>query len=108
MDVERLGIADIISAPNAVNELTAGEHAAGVAQQVLQHLPLAALLAVLAKALGVPRDSDYRPTGMPDPVLVPFELPEQTVDVVLSRADYTAVRSWSESAPPGLNANNVA
>ncbi|BDZ57251.1 MULTISPECIES: DUF2550 family protein [Barrientosiimonas] len=59
-------------------------------------------------ALGVPRDSDYRPTGMPDPVLVPFELPEQTVDVVLSRADYTAVRSWSESAPPGLNANNVA
>ena len=48
-------------------------------------------------------------TGIRPIICTKFEItPEQTVDVVLSRADYTAVRSWSESAPPGLNANNVA
>ena len=38
MDIERLGVANIIGAPDAVNELAAGKYAAGVAQQVLQEV----------------------------------------------------------------------
>lgn len=61
-----------------------------------------------ALVLGAPQDPPHRPATMGDPVLVPFDQGDSTVEVVLSRGDYTAVRSWSESAPPGLNANNVA
>lgn len=58
--------------------------------------------------LGAPEKPPHRPTSMAEPVLVSFDQNADTVEVLLSRADYTAVRSWSESAPPGLNANNVA
>ena len=40
VDVERLGVADVVGAPHPVDELHAGEHAAGVAQQHLQQLEL--------------------------------------------------------------------
>lgn len=58
--------------------------------------------------LGAPQEPTHRPATMGDPVLVAFDEDGARFDVLLGRADYTAVRSWSESAPPGLNANNVA
>jgi Protein of unknown function (DUF2550) len=58
--------------------------------------------------LGPPHEAPHRPASMGDPVLVGFEQDDRVIETLLSRADYTAVRSWSESAPPGLNANNVA
>lgn len=58
--------------------------------------------------LGAPREPTHRPATMSDPVLVSFDQDREMLEVMLSRSDYTAVRSWSESAPPGLNANNVA
>ncbi|WP_018156586.1 DUF2550 family protein [Demetria terragena] len=58
--------------------------------------------------LGAPTEPPHRPTGMGDPVLVAFEQGAQSTDIVVGRSAYTAVRSWSESAPPGLNANPIA
>lgn len=55
--------------------------------------------------LGPPEVGDQRPVGMSDPVQVRFTAPDGDVEVVLARTDYTTVRSWSESAPPGLNTN---
>ena len=40
VDVEGLGVADVVGAPDAVDQLAAGEHAAGVAQEVLEQLEL--------------------------------------------------------------------
>ena len=40
VDVERLGVADIVGAPDAVDERVAGEHAPGVVQQQLEQLEL--------------------------------------------------------------------
>ncbi len=36
MDIERLGVSDIVAAPHPVDELSSGHHAARVAQQHLQ------------------------------------------------------------------------
>ena len=38
MHIERLGVADIVGAPDAVDELAAGEHAPRVAHQVLEQV----------------------------------------------------------------------
>src|SRR5699024_7983294 len=38
VDIQGLGVADIIGTPDAVDELTAGEHTAGVAQEVFQQV----------------------------------------------------------------------
>src|SRR6478735_978886 len=40
VDVQRLGVSDVVGAPHPVDELTAGEHPAGVAQEHLQQLEL--------------------------------------------------------------------
>ena len=40
VDVERLGVADIVAAPDAVDELHPGEHAAAVAGATAQQLEL--------------------------------------------------------------------
>lgn len=55
--------------------------------------------------VGAPEPTERRPSAMSNPVLVPFVVSGRTVEVVVSRGDYTALRSWSESAPPGRNAN---
>lgn len=55
--------------------------------------------------LGPPETGGQRPVGMSDPVQVRFSSPDGDVEVMLARTDYTTVRSWSESAPPGLNTN---
>lgn len=40
-----------------------------------------------------------------EPLAVDCMVGLATYRLVLSASDYTALRSWSESAPPGLNAN---
>ena len=40
VDVEGLGVADVVAAPDPVDQLAAGEHPAGVAQQELEQLEL--------------------------------------------------------------------
>src|SRR4051794_17478522 len=40
VDVEGLGVADVVGAPDAVDELAAGEHPSGVAQEHLEELEL--------------------------------------------------------------------
>lgn len=55
--------------------------------------------------LGPPQAPDQRPVSMTDPVQVSFMAQDAQVDVVVPRSGYTTVRSWSESAPPGLNTN---
>ena len=40
VDVESLGVANVIGAPNAIDELPEGQHAARIAQQVLQQIKL--------------------------------------------------------------------
>lgn len=46
-----------------------------------------------------------RPIGVIDPVKVICNSGAHDFIIALSAGDYTALRSWSESAPPGLNAN---
>ncbi|MDE9365951.1 DUF2550 family protein [Luteipulveratus sp. YIM 133132] len=46
-----------------------------------------------------------RPVSMPDAVSVSCSSRAGDFTIALSSADYTALRSWAESAPPGLNAN---
>src|SRR3954471_12311972 len=40
MDVERLGVTDVVGAPDAVDQLTAREHPSRVAQEQLEQLEL--------------------------------------------------------------------
>lgn len=56
--------------------------------------------------LGAPEPvGGQRFSTLAEPVAVECEADERTFHLVLSSSDYTALRSWSESAPPGLNAN---
>lgn len=53
---------------------------------------------------GPPQPTDRRPGVIQDPVLVECTVAGRAEQVVVSRGDYTALRSWSESSPPGFNA----
>lgn len=56
--------------------------------------------------LGPPeRISGQRFATLAEPVAVDCQTDSGSYHLVLSASDYTAFRSWSESAPPGLNAN---
>ncbi|KNX36626.1 DUF2550 family protein [Luteipulveratus halotolerans] len=56
--------------------------------------------------LGAPETIRHsRPVAMADPVSVTCTSSSVDFTIALSSADYTALRSWAESAPPGLNAN---
>ncbi|WP_158607633.1 DUF2550 family protein [Flexivirga caeni] len=46
-----------------------------------------------------------KPIGMLDPVQVECTVGDDRFTIAIAPGDYTALRSWSESAPPGLNAN---
>lgn len=46
-----------------------------------------------------------KPIAMPDPVQVECTVGIDHFLIAIAPGDYTALRSWSESAPPGLNAN---
>ncbi|TWP36518.1 DUF2550 family protein [Leekyejoonella antrihumi] len=46
-----------------------------------------------------------RPLAILDPVGVICHSAGHDFRIALAEGDYTALRSWSESAPPGLNAN---
>lgn len=46
-----------------------------------------------------------KPVAMIDPVQVECTIGEERFLIAVAPGDYTALRSWSESAPPGLNAN---
>lgn len=46
-----------------------------------------------------------KPIAITDPVQVECTVGDETFLIALAPGDYTALRSWSESAPPGLNAN---
>lgn len=46
-----------------------------------------------------------KPIAMPDPVQVECTIGTERFLIAIAPGDYTALRSWSESAPPGLNAN---
>lgn len=50
-------------------------------------------------------DGYPRPLTIVDPVQVLCHCGGVEVRIALASGDYTALRSWSESAPPGLNAN---
>lgn len=57
-------------------------------------------------ALGAPQAvAGQRFSTLLEPVAVDCEVETGNYHLVLSSSDYTALRSWSESAPPGLNAN---
>jgi len=43
--------------------------------------------------------------GLPEAVEVTCHYAEDTFQLALSPAAYTAMRSWLESAPPGFNVN---
>ena len=45
------------------------------------------------------------PVAVVVPVQVDCFVAGEQVRIALAEGDYTALRSWSESAPPGLNAN---
>ncbi|MBB2890276.1 DUF2550 family protein [Flexivirga oryzae] len=56
--------------------------------------------------LGAPRPVAHtKPIAMVDPVQVECTIGEERFLIAIAPGDYTALRSWSESAPPGLNAN---
>ncbi|AKU17508.1 DUF2550 family protein [Luteipulveratus mongoliensis] len=56
--------------------------------------------------LGAPKPIGHgRPVAMADPVSVNCTSGDRDFTIALSSADYTALRSWAESSPPGLNAN---
>jgi hypothetical protein len=46
-----------------------------------------------------------KPIAMIDPVQVDCTTGAEHFRIAIAPGDYTALRSWSESAPPGLNAN---
>lgn len=46
-----------------------------------------------------------KPIAMVDPVQVACTVGDEHFLIAIAPGDYTALRSWSESAPPGLNAN---
>lgn len=46
-----------------------------------------------------------RPIAITDPVQVECTVGRERFVIAIAPGDYTALRSWSESAPPGLNAN---
>lgn len=46
-----------------------------------------------------------KPIAIIDPVQVECAIGAETFLIAIAPGDYTALRSWSESAPPGLNAN---
>lgn len=50
-------------------------------------------------------DGRIRPPAIIDPVGVTCRSGGKEFRIALAEGDYTALRSWSESAPPGLNAN---
>lgn len=56
--------------------------------------------------LGAPGPlSGTRPLAITDPVEVRCTAGGCHFLLIVARGDYTALRSWSESSPPGLNAN---
>lgn len=56
--------------------------------------------------LGAPEPvTGQRFSTLVEPMAVDCTVGLSTYRLVLSASDYTALRSWSESAPPGLNAN---
>ncbi|TWE07967.1 DUF2550 family protein [Rudaeicoccus suwonensis] len=56
--------------------------------------------------LGAPSPLEgTRPLAIIDPVQVQCSVDGGSITICLASGDYTALRSWSESAPPGLNAN---
>ena len=55
--------------------------------------------------LGAPSTEGTPRVPIPDMVVVECRAAGGQFRLALSAGDYTAVRSWSESAPPGLNAN---
>lgn len=46
-----------------------------------------------------------KPVAIADPVEVECTVGDERFLIAIAPGDYTALRSWSESAPPGLNAN---
>lgn len=52
---------------------------------------------------GPPEPMDRRPGVIQDPVLVDCVCGTDSQQIVVGRADYTQLRSWSESSPPGFN-----
>lgn len=46
-----------------------------------------------------------KPIAIIDPVQVGCTVNGEQFRIAIAPGDYTALRSWSESAPPGLNAN---
>lgn len=57
--------------------------------------------------LGAPSRPDVPVTSLNDPVQLDCTFGGDDFIVAVSRFDYTALRSWSESAPPGLMQQNV-
>ena len=56
--------------------------------------------------LGAPEPvTGQRFNTLAEPMAVDCTVGLATYRLVLTASDYTALRSWSESAPPGLNAN---
>lgn len=52
---------------------------------------------------GPPMPMDRRPGVIQEPVLVDCTCGDQDQQIVVGRPDYTQLRSWSESSPPGFN-----
>lgn len=56
--------------------------------------------------LGAPHPlTRNKPIAILDPVQVECAVNGERFLIAIAPGDYTALRSWSESAPPGLNAN---
>ena len=56
--------------------------------------------------LGAPQPlTRNKPIAIIDPVRVECTVGGDTFLIAIAPGDYTALRSWSESAPPGRNAN---
>lgn len=56
--------------------------------------------------LGPPRPAPKNSSMvLTDPVRVTCRIDDRTFEIAMNNADYTALRSWSESAPPGIHAD---
>lgn len=56
--------------------------------------------------LGPPRSAHKGSyLSLTEPVRVVCRVGDSTFEITMNRADYTALRSWSESAPPGIHAD---
>lgn len=56
--------------------------------------------------LGPPRPlAARRSPYLTDPVRVSARMGEEDFEITMNNADYAALRSWSESAPPGIHAD---